>query len=107
MEKSVAADGVDQFVGVPLPLGVEDCTDIVEFNFLVAVFRVFALFRGVAFLRIYGGEAGEVMPAFDQAGGGDQLLFGERIRVVVDVTRLKWRRNCSTIDVVAVGFGGG
>src|SRR5260221_13007100 len=27
--------------------------------------------------------------------------------MVVDIARVEWRTNCSTIDVVAIGFGGG
>ena len=58
-----------------------------------------------AFFRIDGGEAGEVMLAFNERGGLDHARFIERIRMVVNIARLEWRANCSSIDVVAVSFG--
>lgn len=58
-----------------------------------------------AALRINGGEAGEVMFAFHECGGLDHARFRERIRMVINIARLEWRANCSSIDVVAVGFG--
>jgi len=97
MEKSVAADGVDQFVGVALPVGLEDGADVAGFEwFFAAIF---------AALGVDGGEAGEVVFAFHQRGGLDHARFVERVRMVVDVSSLEWRANCSTIDVVAVSFG--
>ena len=60
-----------------------------------------------AALRVDGGEAGEVMLAFHQRRGRDHARFIERIRMVIDVARQEWRTNCSTIDVVAIGFGDG
>jgi hypothetical protein len=145
VEKSVAADGIDQFVAVALPLGVKDGADVVEFksgfidfkswiicfNFGIGVesgigfepgfhfdsgfgidsgfFCYRSLFVGCknffAFFRIDGGEAGEVMLAFDEGSGLDHARFIERIRMVVNIARLEWRANCSSIDVVAVSFG--
>ena len=57
------------------------------------------------FFRIDGGEAGEVMLAHDEGGGLDHERFVERIRMVINIARLEWRANCSSIDVVAVSFG--
>src|SRR6185437_2382020 len=59
----------------------------------------------LALFRIDGGKAGEVMLALDEGSGLDHARFVERIRMVVNVARLEWRANCSSIDVVAVSFG--
>src|ERR1051326_6750601 len=83
------------FHSLALPLGMKDGADVVSFLSFFAA------------LRIHGGEAGEVMLAFHQGGGLDHARFIERIRMVVNIARLEWRANCSSIDVVAVGFGDG
>ena len=72
------------------------------FGFKYLFFQLKSFF---AFFRIDGGEAGEVMLAFHQRGGLDHARFRERIRMVVNIARLEWRANCSSIDVVAVSFG--
>jgi len=95
MQKSVAAHGVNQFVGLALPLRLKDGADVVDFQ------SVFAA------LRIDSGKAGEVMLTFHQSRGLSHARFRERVRMVVNIARLEWRANCSTIDVVAVGFSGG
>ncbi len=106
VEKSVAAHGVDEFVGVALPQGEKDgfkpcfCrTALLIGSDLIVCERFFAFFR------IDSGEAGEVMLAYDEGGGLDHVRFRERIRVVVNIARLEWRANCSSTDVVAVSFG--
>jgi len=132
VEKSVAAHGVDQFVGVALQLGEIDVADIIDFKsrfvrprFVRLMLRAVCFKSGVvgfkagicreglligcksffAFFRIDSGEAGEVMLAFYDGGGLDHAGFRERVRMVVNIARLEWRANCSSIDVVAVSFG--
>lgn len=108
VEKSIAADGVDQFVGVALPLGEKDGADIVGFKSGFCRKRLLIGYkRFFAFFRVDSGEAGEVMLAYDEGGGLDHAGFVERIRMVVNIARLEWRANCSTIDVVSVSFGDG
>ena len=106
VKESIAAHGVDQLVAVALPLGEKDGADVVGFKsgicrkgLLIGCKSLFAFFR------IDGGKAGEVMLAFHNRGGLDHVRFRERIRMVVNIARLEWRANCSSIDVVAVGFG--
>ena len=95
VEKSIAADGVNEFVGLAMPGGEKNGADVVGLKTFFAAFRV------------DGGEAGEIMLALDEGGGGDHLRFVEWIGVMIDITGLEWRTNCSTKDVVAVSLGDG
>ena len=106
VKKSVAAHGVDQFVAVALPLGEKNGSDVVGFE--IGICRKPLLIGCKSFsalFRIDGGEAGEVMFAFNERGGLDHAGFRERVRMVVNIARLEWRANCSSVDVVAVSFG--
>ena len=137
VEKAIAADGVDEFVAVALPLGEKDSADVAGFKsaivrhrfvrarFMLLRSRSVRVMSGIigfkicfcceglfivsknffALFRVDGGEAGEVMLAYDDGGGLDHAGFRERIRMVVNIARLEWRANCSSIDVVAVSFG--
>jgi len=106
VEKSIATNCVDQFVAVAVPLGEKDGSDVVGLKsgicrkiFLIGCKSFFAFFR------VDSGEAGEVMLALDESGGLDHAGFVERVRMMVNIARLEWRANCSSIDVVAVSFG--
>jgi hypothetical protein len=106
VEKSIAANGIDKFIGVALPLGMKDGSNVVGFKssicrkvYLIGCKNFFAFFW------VDGGEAGEVMLTLDESGGLDHARFVEWVRMVVNVARLEWRANCSSIDVVAVSFG--
>ena len=106
VKESIAAHGVDQLVAVALPLGEKDSADVVGFKGGICRGRLLIGCKSFfAFFWIDGGEAGEVMLAFDKGGGLDHAGFVERIRMVVNIARLEWRANCSSIDVVAVSFG--
>jgi hypothetical protein len=95
MEKSVAADSVDQFFVLALPAGLKDRSHIVYLKTFFAA------------LRIYGGEAGEIMLACHDCGGFHHARFVERIGMVVNIACQKRRTGIAAINAVSICLGDG
>src|SRR5947209_13998720 len=92
IEKAAAAYRVNQLVTFPAPAGRMDSANI----------RRRLVFSPA--LRIDGGKRGEIVFAADERRGCTHCVFIQRKRMVVHMTREKWRADRCTQNAIAIGF---
>ena len=105
VEESVAANDIEEFVGVALEAGLVDDADVGGAALVVCGGFGFSKAEGA--VGIDGGEGREVVFSSDEGGG---LLHGvliERIGVVGDVAGDEGRNDIATPDAVVIALGNG